>query len=169
MIAVAPRELAIWAITIASGLLIYWKKYGRDIPKAPAGAPPVSKTEATVWNFRSVLLRMAVGAVVTMLCVTGSVLWRRRDEDHPGVAPGYMGGLLTFAAVTGALIGFFLTVRDLVDERRAKGQRVPFVLSAYYERGLASAVLWVASSIIAALAAIICLQFVLSIVQRLLP
>jgi hypothetical protein len=85
---VAPRELAIWAITMFCGLLIYWKQHGRVLPKAPTGASSGSNTDSTIWNVSSVLLRMAVGAVVTALCVGGTLLWKRDHGRHCGNGHG---------------------------------------------------------------------------------
>ena len=135
---------AIFGAGIALVLLFLWKAFGGEAAKSSSITPLANKPNGTHWNIRSVSLKMAVGAVVAAGIVGFSALavTAPRGDARSPRSPGLLLGYVLFAAVTGALIGYFLALRDLVLERRSKGQRVHPVLRAYFCWGLFSVVLW---------------------------
>jgi hypothetical protein len=85
----------------------------------------------------SVALKMAGGAFVAVLMTFIAILSpQRRAKARSGWTPTLLAVDFLVAAVAGALIGFCLTLWDLVQDRRAAGYRVPFVLRADFDCGL---------------------------------
>ena len=64
-------------------------------------------------------------------------------------------GSSLFTALAGALIGFCLALRDLVQERKSKGERVPWYLWIYFDLGIVSLLLWSVTLFAAGIAGII--------------
>jgi hypothetical protein len=97
--------------------------------------------DAKTWSVRSVGLKMAIGALVAPgVTLLGTLLSRGKDGRAPSSA--FVLQSVIFAAIVGAIIGFFLALNDSVVERQARGQRVPFILRAYYGWGPVSLILW---------------------------
>jgi hypothetical protein len=123
--------------------LFLWIRYRRE--SAESSIRTFSdKLNATKWSVRSVSLKMAGGALLAAFVTGGSVLSLEppRGDARSPRTPGLLLGSVLFAAVTGALIGYLLAVRDLVLERRSSGQRVNPVMQAYFCWGVASLILW---------------------------
>ena len=148
---------AILGLCIAFVLLFLWKTLGGEAAKSSLIIPPADKPNPTRWNVRSVSLKMAAGAVVAAVGVGFSALLvaAPRGDARLPQTPGLLVGSVLFAAVTGALIGYFLALRDLVLERRSGGQRVHPVLRAYFSGGLVSLILWCVTGFAAGIGGII--------------
>lgn len=113
--------------------------------------------DATHWNARSVGLKI-VGSALATVAVTGiAFLWGRpsRGGVRGRWTPGLVVGSLVFAAVSGALGGYCLALRDLVQERRLRGQHVPLVLRAYFSSGVVSLILWIITGFAAGIGGIV--------------
>jgi len=80
-------------------------------------------------------------AVVAAIIALSSII-PPAGKARAGWTPALIAGFFLFMAMTGALIGYCLALRDLVLERRSKGQRVNPVLRAYFGWGLVSLILW---------------------------
>jgi hypothetical protein len=130
---------------------------GGEAAKAPWRVPFAEKPNGTHWNARSVGLKMAGGALVAAVLAGSSVL---ETTPPPGAAPslrtpGLLVGQILFFAIAGALAGYCLALRDLVLERRLRGQRVHPVMRAYFSWGVVSLVLWCVTVFAAGIAGIV--------------
>ena len=149
--------LVVWITAI----LFFARRLNRA--KAAEASPTIEFDDAhtaTRWNARSVGLKMAASAGITVAVVFISVLW---VSPSPGKsrAPLIVGSLI-FSAVTGALAGYCLALKDLVQERRARGQRVHPVLREYFSAGVLSMILWIVTGFAAGIGGIVFYHAVLS-------
>ncbi len=101
---------------------------------------------------------MLIGAFFAVGCVGLGTL----QVDEPGQPRNHalIIGCLLFAAVAGSLIGFFLALKDLVQERLSSGQRVNLLLRAYFAWGLGSLLLWSVTLFAAGIGSIILIGFI---------
>jgi hypothetical protein len=105
-------------------------------------SPAPDRAKATSWNTRSIGLKMAGGSLVALLCFGVAVLRQFRNQARSGWTSALLIGSFLFTALVGALIGFCLALRDHVRERKSKGERVHWVLRAYFDLGIVSLLLW---------------------------
>jgi hypothetical protein len=103
-----------------------------------------------------VIFRIAGGALVASLCLGIAILFMRLTEDRWSTwTPAALTGAFLFTAVAGGLIGFFLTLRDRVQERLSKGEHLPLELRAYFGWGVGSLILWAVTIFVGGIAAIV--------------
>jgi hypothetical protein len=126
-------------------LLLFFRKLRGGMPAAsPSVAAGKPRPAPARWNARSVAIKMGGCALITLVIVGAAVLDTKPPPGRVRDArtPPFIGGTLLFAAVTGAFVGYCLALRDLVDDRRRRGERVHLALRAYYGWGIASLILW---------------------------
>ncbi|HVJ86771.1 MAG TPA: hypothetical protein VM452_14060 [Caulifigura sp.] len=100
----------------------------------------------------SVWAKIGGAAIATPLIMFFAI---RRIERRGGQIP-FEGGALVFilvlAAVLGAFIGASLSLKDIVESRKAKKKPVPFVLDLLYGKGIVSLLaFWVPFGIVCTL------------------
>jgi hypothetical protein len=140
----AMTQGAIIGMCVAMLLLYFRKMRAAKAGESAAVAGGERSLAPTRWKGRSVAIKIGGCALITVLIVGFSVLVTRpppgRMRDARTAA--FIGGTMLFAAVAGALIGYCLALRDLVDERKGRGERVHLVLRAYFAWGIGSLILW---------------------------
>jgi len=142
---VSPIQQIILLVVWIAVILFALRKLNRaKAAESSARTVLADSRNATNWNARSVGLKMAGSALAAVAVVGIAFLWRRpsRGGVRAHWTPALIVGSLIFAAISGALIGYCLALRDLVAERRSRGQRVHPVLRAYFSSGFVSLILW---------------------------
>ncbi len=118
--------------------------------------PPPELSSKTQWNARFVGIKMLGCALIAVVIVSSAVY--RTTLSHSKAQPAQTAGTLVFAAITGALIGYSLALRDFVKERQTRGLHVHPVLRAYFSPGIwgiASLCLWVVTLFAAGIGGIV--------------
>ena len=90
---------------------------------------------------RSAWLKIAGGILVGLFVAIQSVMRLGKAEDRPTTWRETLIYLLV-VPVSGGLIGFLLVIKDRVKRRIAGGERVNFLLRAYFGMGIWSLLLW---------------------------
>jgi hypothetical protein len=119
--------------------------------------PPSDIASATQWNVRSIGIKMVGCALIAVVIVSYSVYLTKppHGKAPSGRTAAQLAGTLLFTAITGALIGYFLALRDYVLERRSRGLRVHPMLRAYFSWGIVSLLLWVVTLFAAGIGGIV--------------
>jgi hypothetical protein len=99
---------------------------------------------------------MAACAAVTVAVVGTSILWvSAQDVKARSTTTTALVAWVLASAVTGALVGYCLALRERLLELRSKGQRVNPVLRAYLCSGYLSLTLWIGTAIVVAIGGIV--------------
>ncbi len=150
--------ILIVVLSVWIGVLVIYLRMMKNARAAELAreSPAIEQTVATQWNAHSISRRMAVSAFWTVAVVGLGFLWERPLQGRGRIkwTAATLGGSLIISAMIGAMLGYLFVVRDLVAERRSKGQRVNLVLRAYFNSGFISLFLWILTGLVAAIAGI---------------
>jgi hypothetical protein len=151
--------ILIVVLSVWIGILLMYLRMMKNARAAELAREGIAIEQAVVtqWNARSICRRMALSGFWTAAVVGVGALWERSLQGRGRIqwTPMTLGGSLVISAVIGALLGYLFVVRDLVAERRSKGQRVNLVLRAYFNSGFISLFLWIGTGVIAAVGGIV--------------
>ncbi len=151
--------ILIVVLSVWIGILLIYVRMMKNARAAELAreSPAIEQTVATQWNARSISRRMAVSAFWTVAVVGLGFLWEPslKGRTHIKWTAATLGDSLIISAMIGAMLGYLFGVRDLVAERRSKGQRVNLVLRAYFNSGFVSLFLWIVTGFVVAIAGII--------------
>ena len=119
-------------------------KQSRSRPVRVKGVPGSSTLNQLFESDKAIWLKMG-GAALVLTCLALMMVMRVAEEQDPDYAsPVILVVVGLLAAITGALLGLALSLKDVVASRLQAGQKVAFPLRLMFGMGVVSLLLvWV--------------------------